>query len=137
MVFDIKSLLLVVWRLFLFFMINRPEGAFSVTRDSFSLPPLTHTMGNRFSDRQKRVEAVKRARHRPKDHSLWRHSQIDTWKNILKPIHTQFLKSGNGCLWYIRMLAFYWALNSKEGFSRKDPLTSNDSQPDVSFFLFF
>nr|XP_054748976.1 uncharacterized protein LOC129254538 [Lytechinus pictus] len=47
-----------------------PEGAFSVTRDSFSLPPLTHTMGNRYSDRQKRVEAVKRARHRTKDHSL-------------------------------------------------------------------
>ena len=29
-------------------------------------------MGNRFAERQKRVEAVKRARHRTKDLSLWR-----------------------------------------------------------------
>lgn len=47
-----------------------PEGAFSVTRDSLSLPPLTQTMGSRFSERQKRVEAVKRARLRTKDLSL-------------------------------------------------------------------
>ncbi|XP_071485833.1 coiled-coil domain-containing protein 74B-like [Diadema antillarum] len=47
-----------------------PDAAFSVTRDSFSLPPLTQTMGNRFSERQKRVDAVKRARHQSKDQSL-------------------------------------------------------------------
>ncbi|XP_022095824.1 coiled-coil domain-containing protein 74A-like [Acanthaster planci] len=42
-----------------------PEAAFSQT--SFSLPPLTQTMGNKVAERQKRVEAVKRARQQRKE----------------------------------------------------------------------
>jgi hypothetical protein len=37
-----------------------PDSAFN--QNSFSLPPLTQTMGNKVVERQKRVEAVKRAR---------------------------------------------------------------------------
>ncbi|XP_033628267.1 uncharacterized protein LOC117290813 [Asterias rubens] len=42
-----------------------PEAAFS--QNSFSLPPLTQTMGNKVAERQKRVDAVKRARQQRKE----------------------------------------------------------------------